>query len=208
MFNIAVIQRFLPSLSRGGVGYFTHGLCNALRKRSHTVAVFSQDPAPKDALYQVNRITPTSRFGIRFAPFVFPFDIAKQDFSSFDLIHAQGDDQFISKNAPPIVRTMHGSSLSEAIHNGIYRISPKHFLLHIYFYFLELISISRADSVIAVSGQTGKHYWKVDEVIPNGIDVEHFSGKERAKSKTSYNFICWRFIKSETWKTASGQIRQ
>jgi phosphatidyl-myo-inositol alpha-mannosyltransferase len=179
LLKIAVIQRFLPSLSRGGVGYFTHGLCNALCKRSHNVTVFSQDPAPEDALYQVTRITSTSRF----APLAFPFDVAKQDFSSFDLIHAQGDDQFISSKAPPIVRTMHGSSLSEAIHNGLYRLSPKHFLLHMYFYFSELLSVARADSVIAVSKQTGNHYWKVDGVISNGIDVKQFTKSEIPKSK-------------------------
>jgi glycosyltransferase involved in cell wall biosynthesis len=179
LLKIAVIQRFLPSLSRGGVGYFTHGLCNALCKRSHAVTVFSQDPAPEDALYQVTRIMSASRL----APLIFPFKIAKQDFSSFDLIHAQGDDQFISRNAPPIVRTMHGSSLSEAFHNGLHRVSPKHFLLHIYFYLSELLATIRADSVVTVSEQTAKHYWKVKTVIPNGIDFQHFSGNEIAKSK-------------------------
>jgi glycosyltransferase involved in cell wall biosynthesis len=113
----------------------------------------------------------------------FPFDVAKQDFASFDLIHAQGDDQFISKNRPPIIRTLHGSSLSEAIHNGLYRFSPKHFLLHMYFYFSELISVTRAESVVAVSKQTRTHYWKVDAVIFNGIDVKHFSRQQMSKSK-------------------------
>ncbi len=179
MLKIAVIQRFLPGNSRGGVGYFTHGLSNALCKRAHNVTVFSQDPAPEDALYQVSRITSDSRF----APLAFPFDIAKQNFSSFDLIHAQGDDQFISTKAPPIVRTLHGSSLSEAIHNGIYRFSPKHFLLHLYFYFSELISITRADSVVVVSKQTANHYWNVDGVISNGVDVKAFSRSDVSKSK-------------------------
>jgi phosphatidyl-myo-inositol alpha-mannosyltransferase len=179
LLKLAVIQRFLPSVSRGGVGYFTHGLCNSLCKRSHSVTVFSQDPAPEDALYQVTRIASASRF----APLAFPFDVAKQDFSTFDLIHAQGDDQFIAGKAPPIVRTMHGSSLSEAIHNGIYRFSPKHFLLHLYFYFSELLSVARSDSVIVVSKQTGNHYWKVDGVVSNGIDVKHFSRPEIPKSK-------------------------
>ena len=179
MRTLAVIQRFLPGNSRGGVGYFTHGLCNTLCKRSHNVTIFSQDPAPEDALYQVSRITSDSRF----APLAFPFDIAKQNFSSFDLIHAQGDDQFISRKAPPIVRTLHGSSLSEAIHNGIYRFSPKHFLMHLHFYFSELLAITRANSVIAVSKQTTSHHWKVDGVISNGVDVKAFSRRDVSKSK-------------------------
>ncbi|HEY7161397.1 MAG TPA: glycosyltransferase family 4 protein [Acidobacteriota bacterium] len=180
MLKIAVIQRFLPSLSRGGVGYFTHGLCNALCNRSHNVTVFSQDPAPKDALYQVTRVESSSRF----APLSFPFDVARQDFSSFDLIHAQGDDQFISRKAPPVIRTLHGSSLSEAIHNGLIRLSPKHFLLHMYFYFFELLSVAKAHSVITVSKQTAHHYWKVDGVISNGIDVKQFSRADIFKSKS------------------------
>src|ERR1017187_2150500 len=90
--RIAVIQRFLPSRSRGGVGHFTHGLCQALVRRGHRVTVFSQDPAPDDATYDVHLVgvRRTGRPG-RLAPLTFPFDIARCDFVGFDVIHAQGD---------------------------------------------------------------------------------------------------------------------
>ena len=46
----------------------------------------------------------------RLAPLSFPFRVARLDFSRFDLIHAQGDDQWIRRrSSPPVVRTLHGS---------------------------------------------------------------------------------------------------
>ncbi len=183
--RIAVIQRFLPSRSRGGVGYFTHGLCNTLTKRGHAVIVFSQDPAPGDALYEVV-VFPRTRSvaGYQSAPLMFPFQVAKQDFSGFDVIHAQGDDHLILRStAPPVVRTMHGSALAEAIHNGWRLRSPKRFFMHLYFYGCELIADLRADAVIVVSSDTGRYYPKVHDVIPNGIDLDFFFRQQVEKAK-------------------------
>jgi glycosyltransferase involved in cell wall biosynthesis len=184
MLKIAVIQRFLPSRSRGGVGHFTHGLCNTLTKRGHVVTVFSQDPAPQDALYEVVVLPSTgSVAGYQSAPLTFSFQVARQDFSGFDVLHAQGEDQWISRaTAPPIIRTMHGSALAEAIHNGWRLHSPKRFLMHLYFYGCELISDHRADAVVVVSGDTRRYYLRVHGVIPNGVDVERFSQPESEKT--------------------------
>ena len=183
MLRIAVIQRFLPSRSRGGVGYFTHGLCNALQRRGHAVTVFSHDPAPDAALYRVSVLPPTRAvIGYQSGPLAFPFQVARQDFSDFDLIHAQGDEHLISRSSPPVVRTMHGSALAEAIHNGWRGRSPKHFFMHLYFYGAELISDLRADAVIVVSKRTSRHYPRTHGVIPNGVDVELFSHEETSKA--------------------------
>jgi glycosyltransferase involved in cell wall biosynthesis len=183
--HIAVVQRFLPSRSRGGVGHFTHGLCNALTKRGHAVTVFSQDPAPEDALYEVVILSRTrSVAGYQSAPFTFPFQVARQDFSGFDVIHAQGDDHLVPKrSAPPIVRTMHGSALAEAIYNGWRLRSPKRFFMHLYFYGCELIADLRADAVVVVSEDTGRYYPRLHRVIPNGVDIERFSQQRGEKSK-------------------------
>jgi phosphatidylinositol alpha-mannosyltransferase len=189
MLRIAVIQRFLPSRSRGGVGYFTHGLCNTLARRGHAVTVFSQDPAPEDALYKV-RVLPRTRSvaGYPSAPLTFPFQVARQDFSSFDVLHAQGDDHWIRRSTrPPLVRTMHGSALAEALHNGWRLRSPKRFLMHLYFYGCELIADVRADAVVVVSEDTRRYYPRVHKVIPNGMDTEKFS--QAAREKTSYPSI-------------------
>lgn len=184
MLRIAVIQRFLPSRSRGGVGYFTHGLCNALQRRGHRVTVFSQDPAPENATYQVKILPPGIRFGkYQTGIFSFPFHIAKQDFSYFDVIHAQGDDHLLSRTDTPVIRTMHGSALAEAVHNGWKAFSPKHLLLHLYFYGCELISNHRADVTVVVSKDTSRYYPKEHPVVPNGIAMENFISDPGMKSE-------------------------
>lgn len=184
MRRIAIIQRFLPPASRGGVGHFTHGLANALVVRGHAVTVFSEDPTPPDARYECAAVpVGASALQRKLAPITFPFRVARQDFSGFDVVHAQGDDQWIPRaSAPPIVRTLQGSSLSEAIHNGLRRWSPKRFLLHLYFYAGELVSDLRADAVVAISRDTGRHFFRLDEVVPNAIDLERFVPRGRPKS--------------------------
>ena len=184
--KIAIAQRFLPSRSRGGVGYFTHGLANALIQRGHAVTVISQDPKPKDALYAVqcldeNKIS-------KWAPLAFPFQLTQVDFSKFDVLHAQGDDQWLSKKIPR-VRTLHGSSWVEAWHNGVVRGSPKHFFLHAYYYLWEWIADLRADYVTAVSVATGHYYPRLHEVIGNGIDLNFFKPGNAKSGAPSILFV-------------------
>ncbi len=179
-----MVQRFLPGRSRGGAGHFAHGLANALVARGHRVTMFSEDPAPDGARYDVALVpAPASGWRRRLSPLSFPRRVARQDFSGFDVVHAQGDDQLIRRRlAPPVVRTLHGSSLLEAVHNGWRRRSPKLFLLHLYFYAGELIAAMRADQVVAVSRHTARYYPRVDHVVANGIDVERFAPRGTPRS--------------------------
>lgn len=185
--KIAILQRFLPSRSRGGVGHFTHGLANALQQNGHQVTVFSQDPAPEAALYQVLQIAKENRAvsDILF----FPFKIARQDFSSFDIIHAQGDDSFLPKSGVPVVRTLHGSALAEAFYNGLCRFSIKHFLMHSFFYILELISCLRADELAGDSEDTKRYYPRKPVFIPNGVDRNLFSAAGQKSAQPSIFFV-------------------
>ncbi|TAK14269.1 MAG: glycosyltransferase [Acidobacteria bacterium] len=181
--KIALIQRFLPSRSRGGVGHFTHGLANALSARGHAVTVFSQDPAPDAARYDVVRVPVADT---RLAPLAFPVALRRCDFRGFDVIHAQGDEQWLSRHGlPPVVRTLHGSSLAEAWFNGVRGRSPRRFALHLYFYLMELIADLRADRVAGVSAGTGRHFPRMHAVVPNGIDVERFASAGRAATKSA-----------------------
>ncbi len=186
MHKIAIIQRFLPSQSRGGVGHFTHGLANVLCRRGHRVTIFSQDTKPEKALYNVVTLPASGKFlGIPTAPLSFPFQIARLDYSPFDLIHAQGDEQFIRRSvSPPVIRTMHGSSFAEALHNGWHGRSPKRFLLHTYFYLGELIAALRADVVAMVSNDTGRYFFGRHPVIGNGVEIEQFIDQSYEKSLT------------------------
>jgi phosphatidylinositol alpha-mannosyltransferase len=191
-YRIAMIQRFLPSRSPGGAGHFAHGLANALAARGHRVTMVSEDPPPEDARYE-GWVLPraTGRLAARLAPFTFPFRVARLDFAGFDLVHAQGDDQFIPRRtAPPIVRTLHGSSLAEAVHNGLRRGSLKRFLVHLAFYAGELVATARADAVVAVSRASGRHVFRVHAVVPNGVDLDRFAPRGEAKaSRPSILFV-------------------
>jgi phosphatidyl-myo-inositol alpha-mannosyltransferase len=148
------------------------------------VTVFSQDPAPDDASYSVVLLPSTRHLmGFQSAPLTFPFQIARCDFSQFDLIHAQGDDQWVRRSkSPAIVRTMHGASFEEAIHNGWRAHSVKRSLLHLYFYACEFVADLRADKVIAVSDGTRRYFPRVHEVIGNGVEIERFSACDAPKS--------------------------
>lgn len=177
--DLAVIQRFLPPASRGGAGYFTVGLCTALSGRGHRVTIFSQDPKPAGAPFDVVQLP--GRMA-RAAPLTFPLQVARVDFSGFDLIHAQGDEQLVRHRGKPVVRTMHGSSLDEAVANGVRGLSPKHLLLHAWFYTGELAAALRAGAVVAVSHAGGRHLPRRVDVIPNGIDVGAFAPDGTPKS--------------------------
>ena len=173
MRKVAIIQRFLPSRSRGGVGHFTHELANTLVSRGHEVSVFAQDPAPESARYSVTRVPVADS---RMAPLAFPFALRRCDFTGFDVIHAQGDEQWLShRRLPPVVRTLHGSSLAEAWFNGVRGGSPKRFALHCYFYLMELAADLRACRVAGVSSGTGHYFPRMHAVIPNGIDAGRFA---------------------------------
>jgi phosphatidylinositol alpha-mannosyltransferase len=178
--NIAILQRFLPSRSRGGVGVFTDGLATALRRRGHEVTVFSQDPAPAGATYTV---APVPVGEGRFAPLAFPLAARRCDFTRFDVLHAQGDEQWLTRaSGPAVVRTLHGTALAEAWFNGVVHPSPKRLALHLYFYVNEWIADVRADVVTAVSRHTTRFYPRVDAVIPNGIDVAAWAPDGTPKS--------------------------
>ena len=201
MRKIAIIQRFLPSRSRGGVGHFTHGLANTLAARGNAVTVFSQDPAPAGARYAVSRVPVADT---RLAPLMFPFALRHCEFRAFDVLHAQGDEQWLSAGSrPPVVRTLHGSSLAEAWFNGVHAGSPKRFLLHLYFYAMELIADLRATRVAAISAGTGRHFPRVHAIVPNGVDVARFAEAGRVAVKSPAPSIIFigelRSRKRGTW---------
>lgn len=174
-----MVQRFLPSRSRGGVGVFAHGLACALASRGHDVTLFSEDPAPDRAPYRVVAV-PAGQG--RLGPLAFPFALRRCDFQAFDLIHSQGDEQWLPRRRPPVVRTMHGTALAEAWFNGVRGRSLTRFLLHSWFYLGESLADLRADAVIAVSRHTARFYPRVDAVIPNGIDLDAWAPDGTPKS--------------------------
>jgi glycosyltransferase involved in cell wall biosynthesis len=119
----------------------------------------------------------------RLAPLRFPFVLRHEDFSGFDVVHAQGDDQWLRRRGrPPIVRTMHGTSLAEAWFNGVRGLSPRRLFLHLWFFVSEWIAAARADALVAVSADTLRYYPGRGVVIPNGIDLSALSPAPSTKS--------------------------
>lgn len=159
---------------------FTDGLARVLVSRGHTVTVFSQDPAPAGAPYRVQRVAVTPG---RLAPLRFPFAVRHEDFSRFDVIHAQGDDQWLRRGrCPPVVRTMHGTALAEAWFNGVRGGSLRRLVLHLWFFVNEWIAAARADALVGVSTDTLRYYPGRGAVIPNGVDLSALGPDPSSKS--------------------------
>lgn len=186
-FSIAVIQRFLPSTTQGGVGHFTDQLCAELTRRRHDVTVFSADPAPDGAPYRVVRPDPDERVmrGRLGAIFGFGVWLARRDFSRFDVIHAMGDNHLL-RTRTPVVRTLHGSALGEALHAR--RLVTKALFTSIYP--LELIGIARATRTATDSAASMRHFPLVHAAtIPNGVADEFFASSAAKSAAPSILFV-------------------
>jgi glycosyltransferase involved in cell wall biosynthesis len=174
--HIAVLSLHLPSPARvktGGVAYVAHRLANALICRDHYVTVFSTDAAPAGAAYRVVTIPATASSS---APhnWLQNWQIARrfgaEDFRNFDVIHTHGDDAFLWKPGPPVVRTLHGAALAEAIHAPAVRRK----LWYLTFAPRETWEAAKADITVAVSESTRRYIPFIDFVIPNPVDLSIF----------------------------------
>ena len=107
-----MISYYLPSESKIGVGYQVHALANELARRGHT----STSSAPA-------RRSPGRRYGHVHVPlpgslrtFRFAFEMRRRDLSSYDVLHAHGEDYWMWRRRVPMhVRTLHGSCFEEAL---------------------------------------------------------------------------------------------
>ena len=107
-----MISYYLPSGSKIGVGYQVHALANAMTERGHSVTVFSACEASEGSLYR----TETLMIAGSNRTFKFALQLRKVDWSSFDILHAHGDDYWLWRRRVNChVRTLHGSCLREAM---------------------------------------------------------------------------------------------
>ncbi len=174
--KIAVLSSHLPSPYRaktGGVAYAAHRLANALTKRGHQVTVFTTDEQPQDACYQVRKVLsapPANPLRAWLWHWQLAWRYAAQDFSAFDIIHAHGNNALILRSRPPLVRTLHGASLAEAIH----AITWKRRLWYLTVTPGEFLEAARANRVVAVSASTRRYIPGIDLVIPNSVNRNVF----------------------------------
>lgn len=189
--RIAVLQSFLPSRSQGGVGHFADQLANRLVERGHHVTVFSLDPAPAGAAYNVVQPAPgvwlvRGRLGRTYG---FGIWLARQDFSGFDVVNAMGDNHLL-RTRTPVVRTLSGSALGEALNAP--RLLTKVFFATIYP--LELLGVARATRTAAISRASLRHFPFVRaETIPNAVDDTFFEPDGKKSAAPSILFVGHRF---------------
>jgi phosphatidyl-myo-inositol alpha-mannosyltransferase len=162
-----MITYYLPGASKMGVGYQAHALANALVARGNRVTVFSSsNPAPGSE-YETETIALRGHA----RTFKFAYRVRKVDWRRFDVIHAHGGDYLLfPRPSAAHLRTVHGSSLREAIHvQGLrQRLAMSTFWLR------EMLATAVADESIAVSWNTKRWRPWIRTVIPNGVDCRRF----------------------------------
>ena len=165
--SIAMSSLYLPSDSKIGVGYAVHRLSNMLTSFGHQVTVFSPCVKPSAANYDHVHIPLSGRY----RTFRWGYELRNLDLSQYDIHHSHGDNHLRPVHtAPPEVRTLHGSCLSEAIHIR----GTKERLRMVALGMADVIGSVRSDLCVAVSDNTKRLLPWVTEVIPCGVDMNTF----------------------------------
>ncbi len=174
-----MISYYLPSESKIGVGYQVHALANELTRRGHHVDVFSPCAPVDGALYGHIHVPLTGSL----RTFRFASEMRRRDLSSYDVLHAHGEDYWMWRRRVPVhVRTLHGSCFEEARHIRGVREKLRMVLLG----FTEVLASLVADTTVLISPQTRRWTPWVSTVIPNGVDRAFFSapGAQKAEFPT------------------------
>jgi phosphatidylinositol alpha-mannosyltransferase len=179
--KIAMLSKYLPSGSKGGVGYQTHYLSNQLVELGHQVTVYSLYEKPFDALYEVVTVCLKNKIlnNKILKTFAFAYALKKIDFTEFDIIHSQGDDYFLFNSKIPILRTFNGTAIMEAIHAKTIGM----FLRQLILYPLEYFSAFRCDYSVSISENTKRFIPLIKEVIPCGVDINYIQNGNAMKSE-------------------------
>ncbi|NTV39409.1 MAG: glycosyltransferase family 4 protein [Demequinaceae bacterium] len=165
--RIAIISYYLPSGSKIGVGYQVHEIATELSRRGHRVDVYSDCPPVQGAVYEHHHLAMTGSL----RTFRFATALRRVDFSSYDVLHAHGDDYWLwRRRVPRHVRTIHGSCFEEAV-----RIRGATERLRMVLLGLsEVLASLVADATVVVSPRTRRWMPWVTRVIPNGVDTRRF----------------------------------
>jgi phosphatidylinositol alpha-mannosyltransferase len=184
--KIAVLSYRLPipGEKRGGIERVAHVLADGLARRGHEVAVFSHDPKPAGAFYDV-RVLPWKSFvetwvGLRMTAGYLGNILALQvDLREFDVVIAHGDSLLLSLGRKRVVRVMHGSALGEARHAS----SIGRAILQWGVYLQELLTaVVSPSAVVGVSANTQRDNPFVRHTIPHGVDTAIFQPLPIGKS--------------------------
>jgi len=175
--RIAMSSYYLPSESKIGAGYMAHRLAQVMAERGHDVTMFSPCAKPDDATYQ-HTLVPMSG---SLRTFRWAHRLRRLDLTGYDILHVHGDNHLRPRRwSPPVVRTMHGSCFSEALHIKGAKARLRMFALGL----TEIVGSLTADATVAVSDNTRRFYPWVKRVIPNGVDLELFHPGEKDQDPT------------------------
>jgi glycosyltransferase involved in cell wall biosynthesis len=165
----------VPGLKRGGIERVADTIAEGLARRGHEVIVFTHDPRPDRASYEVRKL-PWKGFvdtwlGRRLTMGYLGNVLALvPDYSQFDVILAHGDSLLLPLAGKPLVRVMHGSALGEARSSR----SVGRFILQMGVYGQELLTSLLQNGVVAVSDGTRRDNPFIRRTIPLGFDDSIF----------------------------------
>ena len=177
----------VPGRKRGGIERSAHLLAQGLSERGHTVVVFSHDPRPDDASYEVQglpwRDFVNTWLGRRVTMGYLGNVMAMlPDYRGFDAIVAHGDSLLLPFVGKPVMRIMHGSAWAEATHAD----SLGRFVLQSGVYIQELLTALITPGTVAVSDNTRRANPFIRHTIVHGVDARIFwpdsNGKTAAPS--------------------------
>jgi glycosyltransferase involved in cell wall biosynthesis len=154
------------------------------------VTVFSYDPAPEGAAYQVAPLPAESFFaspvGRRLVMgYLGNFLALHPGFRECDAIIAHGDSLLFPLLGKPLVRIMHGSALMEAVSA---RSLPRR-IAQLGVYAQELLTALTQQGTVAVSRNSKKLNPFLRQVIPNGVDLKVFRPGEEKSAFPSVLFV-------------------
>ena len=175
--NIAVFSYGLPVVGekRGGIERVAHVLAEELARRGHNVEVWTHDPKPEGAAYEVRRL-PWKRFASSWAGrrltmgYLGNVLALMPEYGDADAVVTIGDSLLLPLLGKPFVRVMAGSALGEAVHAG----SPWRFVMQAGVYAQELLSALMQPGCVGISRNTRRYNPFVRKVIPLGVDTSVF----------------------------------
>lgn len=184
--RLATFSYGLPveGLKRGGIERAAHMLAEGLVSRGHDVTVFTHDPRPRSAAYEV-RPLPWKAFvqtwiGRRLTMGYLGNVLAiAPDYGEFDAIVAHGDSLLLPLTGKPVVRVMHGSAVGEARSAQ----SIGRAVLQLGVYAQELLTAISQTGVVAVSKSAARQNPFVRRVIPLGLDNRVFTAEPFERSQ-------------------------
>jgi glycosyltransferase involved in cell wall biosynthesis len=156
---------------RGGIERAAHTLADGLARRGHDVTVFTHDPRPARAAYDVRPLAWKSFvdtwIGRRITMGYLGNVLAiVPDYREFDAVVMHGDSLLAPFAGRPVLRVMHGSARREAQSAT----SFGRFLLQYGVFAQELLTALCQDRVVAVSKNTRRDNPFIRRVLPHGVD--------------------------------------